>query len=189
MDVKLVIEKGTAKNKVIRLRSAETVVGRQKGSDLRIPSSQVSRRHCVLFFRDDYLTVEDLESANGTLLNGVRIAGKEVVRPGDRLEIGPVVFVVEYQLTQSAIDRLLLGPEDAAPEETEEVMEAVEEVEEAEEETSTDPKLIRDKKKIKEDPTLAEEDTAKHVILDDAESWQLPEDGELRDILTHLEDK
>jgi pSer/pThr/pTyr-binding forkhead associated (FHA) protein len=107
MDVKLVIMKGPSKGQTIRLRHEETVVGRQKGSDLRIPSATVSRRHCVLRFRDDCLTVEDLGSANGTFLNGARISQAEIVRPGDRLVIGPVMFTVDYTFTEPVMEPVI----------------------------------------------------------------------------------
>lgn len=113
MDVKLVIEQGSSATKTIRLRSVETIIGRQSGCDLRIPSGAVSRKHCRLSFHDDFLTVEDLDSANGTVVNGERIEGPHVLRPGDRLEVGPVTFVVKYQLTPAAIDRLLREGGDA----------------------------------------------------------------------------
>lgn len=106
MDVTLVVKKGSNETKVIRLRSEETVIGRQNGCELRIPSAAVSRRHCRLSFRDDILSVEDLDSANGTLVNGERIEGIHILRPGDSLEVGPLVFVVKYQLTAAAADRL-----------------------------------------------------------------------------------
>lgn len=109
MNVRLVIEKGRTRTREIRLRAPQTMVGRQKGCNVRIPSKQVSRRHCLLSVQDGYLTVEDLDSVNGTLLNGQRIAGRQVVRPGDRLEIGPIGFVVEYQLTQDAINHMMAG--------------------------------------------------------------------------------
>src|SRR5262245_63693311 len=107
MDVELVIERGSTKRQTIRLRAAESVVGRLKGSDLRIPSAQVSRRHCRLYQQDDFLMVEDLGSANGTYLNGERVDEAQIVRPGDHLEVGPVTFLVKYQLTQAGIDRLM----------------------------------------------------------------------------------
>ena len=46
------------------------------------------------------------------------------MRPGDRLRVGPVTFVVEYQLTPEAIDRLLRGE---GVESVEEDLEVVEE--------------------------------------------------------------
>src|SRR5262249_1288284 len=79
-----------------RLRGAEVVVGRQRGCGLRIPSALVSRRHCRLRLQGSSVTIEDLKSVNGSFLNGVRVYGTEEVRPGDRLEIGPVTFLAEY---------------------------------------------------------------------------------------------
>ena len=101
MDVKLLIKKGSNGAEEIGLTSPETLVGRQKGCKLRIPSGTVSRQHCRLLFEDDRLYVEDLNSANGTFINGVRIHGRQALLPGDQLEIGPVVFVANYLLVES----------------------------------------------------------------------------------------
>ena len=51
--------------------------------------------------------MEDLASVNGTLVNGQLIAKPTIVHPGDRLTIGAVTFLVQYQLTPKAIERLL----------------------------------------------------------------------------------
>jgi pSer/pThr/pTyr-binding forkhead associated (FHA) protein len=107
MDVQLILVKGARKRQTLRLRTEETIIGRREGCEVRIPSSQVSRRHCRLSFQNDVLMAEDLDSANGTFLNGERINGAEAVRPGDRLEVGPVTFEVKYQLSQKAVDHLL----------------------------------------------------------------------------------
>ncbi len=50
------------------------------------------------------VTVEDLESVNGTFLNGRRIRAVETVRPGDRLSLGPVTFLVEYERTPETLE-------------------------------------------------------------------------------------
>lgn len=83
------------------------IIGRQKGCGVRIPSAQVSRQHCLVSFKDDLLSVEDLTSANGTYINGRRITRREFLRPGDLLKVGPVTMLVQYQLTQAAVGRLL----------------------------------------------------------------------------------
>src|SRR5262249_20409013 len=106
---KLVVAKGSARTKAFNLREPETIVGRKHGSGLRIPSATVSRKHCALRFHDGVLTVEDFQSANGTYLNGEKVTGKQIVRPGDQLEIGPVTFIAEYHLSRAAIDRLMSG--------------------------------------------------------------------------------
>src|SRR5688572_28807936 len=106
MDVKLVVQKrGTPQ--AFHMRGAEMIIGRQKGCGVRIPSGSVSRQHCLLSVHNELLRVEDLSSANGTLVNGRRIMRREIVRPGDKLRVGPITFVVHYQLSQAALDRLV----------------------------------------------------------------------------------
>ena len=106
MDVRLVIKAGGKRNRVLELRAPEAVIGRSVGCTVRIPSSEVSRKHCVLRVADGLVTVEDLASVNGTFLNGEAVVGCRVVRPGDRLHVGPVTFVVEYELTPAALEKL-----------------------------------------------------------------------------------
>src|SRR5713101_9335286 len=119
MNVQLIVNKGAARGRKVQLRHETTIVGRRRDCNLCIPSSEVSRRHCLLQFQDGCLTVEDLNSVNGTFLNEARIADKSVVYPGDRLFIGPVHFTVQYELSESARERLraLSGEEplDAVP--------------------------------------------------------------------------
>jgi predicted component of type VI protein secretion system len=114
MLVKLIVTRGPTRNRVIELRSAETIVGRQSGCGLRIPASDVSRRHCRLLFQDGLLTVEDLQSVNGTFLNGVAVTSRHLVRPGDELQIGPLTFSIDYPLDAAPRDKIFNKPA-AAP--------------------------------------------------------------------------
>jgi pSer/pThr/pTyr-binding forkhead associated (FHA) protein len=106
MDVRLVVEQGRRRLRVVRLRGPATRIGRARGSGVRIPSAEVSRQHCVLRVEEGLVTVEDLDSVNGTFLNGEAVVGCQPVRPGDRLHVGPVTFVVEYEMTPEALGRL-----------------------------------------------------------------------------------
>lgn len=107
MDVRLVVQKGSYRRHAFKMRGAEMVIGRKTGCGIRIPSAAVSRQHCCIASAEGFLTAKDLDSVNGTFLNGQRITEKVSVRPGDLLKIGPVTFVVEYELTPRALDRLL----------------------------------------------------------------------------------
>jgi pSer/pThr/pTyr-binding forkhead associated (FHA) protein len=187
MDVKLVVEKGASRTPTLHLRSEETIVGRRQGCDIRIPSASVSRRHCLLSFREGYLSVEDLDSANGTFLNGETVAGRQVVRPGDRLQIGPITFVVEYQLTQDAIDRLR-DEEEAAFEVLEDKSEEAAMWLDVKEEPETVPPQQPDPKD-KADPEEREEEEEVGITLDENERWELPDPDSLRDILSRMDDK
>ena len=65
----------------------ELLVGRHYACDVVITDATVSRRHARLIFRDGGWIVQDLESTNGTLLNGKRV-GRCRLRPGDQLALG-----------------------------------------------------------------------------------------------------
>jgi len=71
-----------------------TVVGRREDCDLRIPLSDVSRKHCRFIADGDVLRLEDLGSSNGTYVNGKRIQEAEI-NAGDTVHVGPIAFVVQ----------------------------------------------------------------------------------------------
>src|SRR5262245_21179871 len=207
MDVQLVVERGSRKRQTIHLRSEETIIGRREGCDLRIPSGEVSRRHCRLSVRDGVLMVEDLHSSNGTYLNGARVMEIQTVQPGDCLEIGPVLFRVKYQLSPAAVDRLLDVPPEVPVLEIEEVADepqaALQQAAEAElvevEESDTahseltepeakepvEAEVIEDEPAVSVDPETAK--AAKEIFEGDKAGWQ-PPTGDIRDILSQLDD-
>jgi pSer/pThr/pTyr-binding forkhead associated (FHA) protein len=74
--------------------AAVKTVGRTAIADFILEAPLVSRVHCRLTADDsDQLIVEDLESTNGTLVNGERIS-RAVLRTGDTLTVGRVNFNV-----------------------------------------------------------------------------------------------
>lgn len=91
----------------------KTILGRRQDCQLRIPTKDISRQHCVLQMQDKALVVKDLGSSNGTFINGKRIAEAEL-KAGDRLRVGPVTFVVQIDGKPANITA-----EDAAPSQTE----------------------------------------------------------------------
>lgn len=106
VDVTLEITRGSKKTRQVKLRAEETTIGRQDGCDMRIPSAAVSRKHCRLKFHEGYLSVEDLGSTNGTFVNGTRVIGTRRVLPGELIEIGPISFLVKYELSEAAMQKL-----------------------------------------------------------------------------------
>lgn len=73
---------------------AVKTVGRAQ-ADFIVDAALVSRRHCRLTAEaSDQLVVEDLGSTNGTQVNGKRVK-RGVLRPGDRLTVGRVVFTIQ----------------------------------------------------------------------------------------------
>lgn len=73
---------------------AVRTVGRIARADFMLDAPLVSRLHCRLTAEaSDQLIVEDLDSTNGTIVNGNRV-NRAVLQEGDRLTIGRVEFGV-----------------------------------------------------------------------------------------------
>jgi pSer/pThr/pTyr-binding forkhead associated (FHA) protein len=179
MKVQLVVLKAGQRKRVFKLPSEEAIIGRGKGSAVRIPSSGVSRKHCRISELAGQITIEDLESTNGTLLNGEAIRGVQLLQPGDRIRVGPVIFLVEVDESADFEPVEVISESEAAEVEDFDVeldQEAQPEMEEVQQEV--------------EGPYAEEiEETEENdkVELDDAGPWQLPEAGSLRDILMELD--
>jgi pSer/pThr/pTyr-binding forkhead associated (FHA) protein len=68
-------------------------IGRATGADFIVDAALVSRIHCRLEAHADGVDLIDLESTNGTYVNGQRI-DRICLTPGDRLRVGRVEFAV-----------------------------------------------------------------------------------------------
>lgn len=69
-------------------------VGRASRADFIVDAALVSRLHCRLTATDDRIEVEDLQSTNGTFVNGARVE-RAMLANGDRLRVGRVEFKVD----------------------------------------------------------------------------------------------
>lgn len=176
MKVRLIVAQGSTHTRQLVLRSAETTVGRGAGCGLRIPSAEVSRQHCRLTCKDGFLTVEDLNSANGTYLNGHRLAARHLVRPGDTLQIGPLTFLVEYELNEAAAGHMF-PPVDSPKFDLVDVPE----------ESDLVPVELDDQESTKVGPP-EDLDAPIPLELEEEEISHLPEQSDLRDILSHLDE-
>ncbi len=77
-------------------------IGRHESCDLTIPSPLVSREHAKLFVRDGHWILEDLNSTNGTFINGKAISAPTVLKRGDEVSISSFCFA----FTGSALEPL-----------------------------------------------------------------------------------
>jgi predicted component of type VI protein secretion system len=93
MDIRLIMFTDKGSRREFPLLKPRVLVGRTVEADLRIPLSVVSRRQCEILRQDDEVTLRDLGSSNGTLVNGVRVKQAQL-SAGDRIVVGPVTFVV-----------------------------------------------------------------------------------------------
>lgn len=71
----------------------KVIIGRDSACDIVLPLEHLSRQHVALEVRKGQLYAIDLESANGTYLNGERIQ-ESVLKSGDKLKIDVVTFVI-----------------------------------------------------------------------------------------------
>ncbi|TWS24746.1 ATP-binding cassette domain-containing protein [Tsukamurella sputi] len=75
--------------------SGQLTIGRTPDNDIALGDMLVSRRHARLLTGPQGLVIEDLGSANGTQVNGRRIAGPTPLRDGDLVTIGNSDLIVE----------------------------------------------------------------------------------------------
>jgi predicted component of type VI protein secretion system len=72
----------------LELIEGQFAVGRSAGCQLSLDDPLVSRRHALLVVSREGVTIEDLQSRNGVILNGQRIPGRTKVQAGDKIIIG-----------------------------------------------------------------------------------------------------
>jgi hypothetical protein len=76
---------------------AGATIGRSRQCDIVLTDPNVSRRHAELRPRGGSWVLSDLGATNGVVLGGRRIEAPEVVRPGDRIELGTSILTFELE--------------------------------------------------------------------------------------------
>lgn len=93
VSARLAIVKGAREGTEFPLTSAQITIGRSKaGNDLVLNDPQASRNHAVISMENGVYTIKDLQSTNGTIVNGRQITSRVLV-DGDVIEIGDTVLV------------------------------------------------------------------------------------------------
>jgi Nif-specific regulatory protein len=117
---------GPSKDQTIPLPDGEATIGRDPASTVAIVDPSVSRKHCLLKREEDgRFLIKDLESRNGTLVNGVALK-EHWLRHGDEIATGDSLFVflledderpsasrVEFEDGQPMAETRLIHPKDA----------------------------------------------------------------------------
>ena len=88
--LKLVVQPG---GPVVELTRPDMLMGRHSEVDVRLPSADVSRRHCRFLFADHTWQIIDLDSLNGVFVNGDRVQ-HATLRDRDIVTIGCFRFEV-----------------------------------------------------------------------------------------------
>ena len=73
--------------KELRIDQDEIIIGRDSGNDVQIDNVAVSREHAKIIRCQNYYLIEDLNSTNGTFVNGKKIS-KKFLKEDDEISIG-----------------------------------------------------------------------------------------------------
>ena len=77
----------------LTLQEGVNVLGREPSADVMIDDTTVSRKHAAITIRENSVTLEDLESKNGTFIDGVQLKGKTTLRDGQTFVLGDASIV------------------------------------------------------------------------------------------------
>ncbi len=83
----IAVVEGPLQNRYWVLDKPEMIVGRDDDCDVVLPERQISRHHIRVHNKDGQFFIEDLESRNGTWINGQRLEGMQEIFDGDELHI------------------------------------------------------------------------------------------------------
>src|SRR4051794_8168568 len=97
MKVQLIVVQGKPEGKVIPLTAPVFRIGRGETCHLRPSSEQVSREHAEFEVSGEQLTVRDLGSRNGTLVNGKTLTARCTLKDRDLVQVGPLTFAVAIE--------------------------------------------------------------------------------------------
>jgi pSer/pThr/pTyr-binding forkhead associated (FHA) protein len=103
MDIRLVVLQGEHQGREIPLPETIFLIGRDDQCHLRPHCPRVSRKHCAIATWAGKVRVRDLQSRNGTYLNGERIQGEAAVRHGDQLRVGTQLFTFQIKASGGVV--------------------------------------------------------------------------------------
>ncbi len=101
MNHRLVARDGPLKGSVFPLDGGEFSVGRNPSNRLAVSDPSLSRQHCVIARQGDQFEVRDLDSRNGTFVNGVPVH-ERMLAAGDEIQIGNSLFLFLSEDAQPA---------------------------------------------------------------------------------------
>lgn len=102
-----------SEDRVITLDQEENIIGRSTENAVTIDDPAASSRHCAILRKENSYTLRDLNSTNGTYLNGAQVT-EVPLAPGDVLTVGSVRMTVEGDDIDTASSTVspATGPQD-----------------------------------------------------------------------------
>ncbi|MEQ1876122.1 MAG: FHA domain-containing protein [Bdellovibrionia bacterium] len=99
----LKILNGPLAGRVFKLKEGENLVGRTPGCDIVLESNGISKKHCKIIVSGKSLSVVDLQSSNGTFVNGVRVQSRILNPMHDKLAFYDLLVLFESQAMQQQL--------------------------------------------------------------------------------------
>jgi pSer/pThr/pTyr-binding forkhead associated (FHA) protein len=93
--VRLVVRSGALKGQRVSIKTPMANIGRADYNDVHLPEESVSTSHAKLQRREGVWVLVDLESTNGTFVDGERVRGETALAPGALLRFGDVQVLFE----------------------------------------------------------------------------------------------
>jgi pSer/pThr/pTyr-binding forkhead associated (FHA) protein len=106
---KLVLLSAGMTGRTHELKVDKTTIGRVEDNTFQIAEPSVSSHHCEVLLRGTEVVVRDLNSTNGTYINGEKVT-ETVLKPGQVLRLGQIEMRLETESTPSSA-----APSTAAP--------------------------------------------------------------------------
>ena len=97
---RLIVRRGKSPQSEYALSEQAVIMGREAINDIMLQELEISRRHASITFVDGRHIIEDLDSTNGTFVNGRRISTPITLRDGDLIDLGDTVSLVYSSPTQ-----------------------------------------------------------------------------------------
>jgi len=91
--MKLSVRSSTGLNE-LELEPGNYIIGRSRDVAFPVEDSEISRQHCMVMAEGERVQLVDLESTNGSFLNGRRVK-REVLKPGDVIQVGGALILVK----------------------------------------------------------------------------------------------
>ena len=89
-----VMRSGPTPGVTFPLEGDQLTIGRDASNGVAINDAEVSRKHSRLTFQGGKYVLEDLGSTNGTFVNGQRLSGPAVLKPGDVVSLGEQIVLM-----------------------------------------------------------------------------------------------
>src|SRR6185436_6684469 len=90
----LIMRSGPTPGATFNLEGDQLTIGRDSANEIVINDAEISRRHARLTYQGGKYVLEDLGSTNGTFVNGQRLAGPRVLKPGEVVSFGEQIVLV-----------------------------------------------------------------------------------------------